>query len=166
MSNTREQKEAFWADFDCAVSRVPSSDYLFVLIDANARTGVRMGEKDRKVIGAYGRDTRVCDSNGTSLLRFAGDNKPALVKSFFSVPKECTPRTFNGARPADRERIDCIITRQPHGKACSKRDCSLAAAYEFRPQHRVRQSPDSPADSLVIENSEPAQGARVLTDEQ
>ena len=114
VSNTREQKTVFWADLESAVSRVPSSDYLFVLIDANARTGVRMGEEDCKVIGAYGRDTRVSDSNGTSLLRFAGDNKLALVNTFFSVPKGCTSRTYNGTRPADRKRIDYIITRQSH----------------------------------------------------
>ena len=116
VSNTREQKEVFWADLESAVSRVPSSDYLFVLIDANARTGVRMGEEDCKVIGLYGRDTRVGDSNGTPLLRFAGDNKLALVNTFFSVPKACTSRTFNGTRPADRKRIDYIITRQSHRK--------------------------------------------------
>ena len=29
VSNTREQKEVFWADLESAVSRVPSSDYLF-----------------------------------------------------------------------------------------------------------------------------------------
>ena len=115
VSNTREQKDVFWADLESAVSRVPSSDYLFVLIDANARTGVRMGEEDCKVIGAYGRDTRVNDSNGASLLRFAGDNKLALVNTFFSVPKECTSRTFNGTR-LDRKRIDYIITRQSHRK--------------------------------------------------
>ena len=89
VSNTREHKDVFWADLESAVSRV------FVLIDANARTGVRMGEEDCKVIGAYGRDTRVSDSNRTSLLRFAGDNKLALVNTFFSVPKGCTSRTFN-----------------------------------------------------------------------
>ena len=116
VSNTREQKAVFWADLESAVSRVPSSDYLFVLIDANARTGVRIREEDCKVIGAYGRDTRMSDSNGTSLLRFAGDNKLALVNTFFSVPKGCTSRTFNGTRPADRKRIDYIITRQPHRK--------------------------------------------------
>ena len=66
VSNTREQKAVFWADLESAVSRVPSSDYLFVLIDANARTGVRIREEDCKVIGAYGRDTRASDSNGTS----------------------------------------------------------------------------------------------------
>ena len=116
VSDTREQKAVFWTDLESAVSRVPSSDYLFVLIDANARTGVRMGEEDCKVIGAYGRDTRVSDSNGTSLLRFAGDNKLALVNTFFSVPKGCTSRTFNGTRPADRKRIDYVITRQSHRK--------------------------------------------------
>ena len=46
VSNTREQKDVFWAGLESAVSRVPSSDYLFVLIDANARTGVRMGEEE------------------------------------------------------------------------------------------------------------------------
>ena len=49
VSNTREHKDVFWADLESAVSRVPSSDYPFVLIDANARTGVRMGEERRTV---------------------------------------------------------------------------------------------------------------------
>ena len=40
VSNKRKQKDAFWADLISADSRVPSSDYLFVLIHANARTGV------------------------------------------------------------------------------------------------------------------------------
>ena len=116
VSNTRQQKDVFWAVLESAVSRVPSSDYLYILIDANARAGVRMGEENRKVIGAYGRDNRVSDSNGTLLLRFAGDNKLALVNTFVSVPKGCTSRTFNGTRPADRKRIDYIITRQSHRK--------------------------------------------------
>ena len=116
MSKTRQQKDVVWADLESAVSRVSSNDYLFVLIDANARTGVRMGEEDCKVFRAYGRDTRMSDSNGTSLLRFAGYNKLALVNTFFSVPKGCTSRTFNGTRPADRKRIGYIITRQSHHK--------------------------------------------------
>ena len=116
VSNTREQKDAFWADLKSAVRRVPSSDYLFVLIVANARTGVRMGEKDCQVIGAYSRNTRVSDSNGTSLLRFASENKLALVSMFLSARKGCTSRTFNGTRPADRKRIDYIVTRQSHRK--------------------------------------------------
>ena len=96
---------------------MPSSDYLFVSIDVKARTGTRMGEEeDCKVIGAYGRDTRVSDSKGTSLLRFAVDNNLALLNTFFSVPKGCTSRTFNGTRPANRKRIDYIVTRQPPHK--------------------------------------------------
>ena len=96
---------------------MPSSDYLFVSIDVSARASIRMGEEeDWKVVGAYGRDTRVSDSNGTSLLRFAVDNNLALVNTFFSVPKGCTSRTFNGTRPANRKRIDYIVTRQPPRK--------------------------------------------------
>ena len=75
-----------------------------------------IGLQDCKVIGSYVRDTRVRDSNGTSLLRFAGDNKVALVNTFFSVPKGCTSRTLNGTRPANRKRIDYIITRQSYRK--------------------------------------------------
>ena len=93
----------------------PAATIVF-FIDTNAGTGVQIGEEDCKVIGAYGTDTRVSDSNGTSLLRFAGDNKLALVNTLFSVFKGCTSRTFNGIRPADRKRIDYIITRQPHQK--------------------------------------------------
>ena len=164
VSNTRKQKNVFWADLESAVSRVPSSDYLFVLIYANARTGVRMGEeKGCKVIGAYGRDTQVSDSNGTSLLRFAGDNKLALVNTLFSVPKGCTSRTFNGTRPVDRKRIDYIITRQSHRKLLRN------VTVQFQPHadsDHISCAPesDSQADSLVIETSEPPQGARVLAD--
>ena len=171
MSNTREHNDIFWVDMDSAVSPVPSGDYMFVLINANARTGVRIGEEDCKVIGVCGRDTRVSDSNGTALLRFAGDNKLfagdnklALVKTFFYVPKGCTSRTFNGTRPADRKRINDIITRQLH--------CKLVRNVTSHLQPRripttvlCEPETDSPANSLVIENSEPPQDARVFTDE-
>ena len=165
VSNTREQKAVFWADLESAVSRVPSSDYLFVLIDANARTGVHMGEEDCKVIGAYGRDTRVSDSNGTSLLRFAGDNKLALVNTFFSVPKGCTSRTSTVPGP----RIGNVLTissRDNHIASLS--EMSLFTCSRMRILTTISCVPesDSLGDLLVIENSEPPQGARVLTDEQ
>ena len=98
VSNTREQKDVFWADLGSAVSRVLSSGYQFVCIDANARTGARTGEEDY------------------ALLRFAGDNKLALVNTFLSIPTGCTSRTFTGTQHAGRKRIDYIITRQPHRK--------------------------------------------------
>ena len=66
------------------------------------------------------RDARLVHSTipgpGTSLLRFAGDNNLALVNTFFSVPQGCTSRTLNGTWPADRKRINYIITRQLHRK--------------------------------------------------
>ena len=159
VSNTREHKDVFWADLESAVSRVLSSDYLFVLIDANARTGVRMGEKDCKVIGAYGRDTRVSDSNRTSLLRFAGDNKLAIVNTFFSVSKGCTSRTFNATRPADRN-VLTTSSRDNHTASLSKMSLFTCSRMRIPTTTSCAPESDSQGDSLVIENSEPPQGAR------
>ena len=84
-SNSR----AFWTSLDRAVKKVPKHEQLFVLIDANARTGRsekgQVGSKDSKIIGAYGRDT--LNDNGELLLSFANNHDLALVNSFFSTPK-------------------------------------------------------------------------------
>ena len=74
---------------------MPSWEHVFVLTDANARTGKRGeggGETDSKVLGAYGRD--VLNENGKLLLRFAEDNKLALLNTFFSTPKRGVSYTF------------------------------------------------------------------------
>ena len=51
-------KHAFWTTLDRAVKDVPRHEQLFVLMDANARTGRRekggLGSKDNKILGAYG----------------------------------------------------------------------------------------------------------------
>ena len=56
-----DNKHAFWTSLDRAVEEVPKHEQLFVLMDANARTGRRekghIGSKDNKIIGAYSRDT-------------------------------------------------------------------------------------------------------------
>ena len=103
VSKSRGQKDVFWVDLDCAVNRAPSSNYLIILVNVTVRTGgVQIGEENGK---AHARDTRVCDSNRTSLFRFASDNKLALANTFFFVPKGCASRTFDGStRPADRKR--------------------------------------------------------------
>ena len=131
VSTTREQKGALWADLDSAISRVPSSDYLFVLI--YARSGVRIGEENGKITKSYGRDSWISDSNEISLLRFAGDNKLALVNMFFSVPKKCTSRTFNGTHPEDRTRLDYFITRQPYLKLARNVTFHLQSRTDFNP---------------------------------
>ena len=78
-------KHAFWTSLDIAVKEVPKHEQLFVLMDANARTGRRekgqVGSKDRKIIGAYGRDT--LNDNGELLLPFANNHDLALVNTFF-----------------------------------------------------------------------------------
>ena len=57
-------------------------------------------EEDCKIIGADGRDTRVSDSNGTSLLRFAGDN--FLPSSTRSSPSSRDARLVHSTVPGPR----------------------------------------------------------------
>ena len=82
------KKHAFWTTLDRAVKDVPRHEQLFVLMDANARTGRRekggVGSKDKKILGAYGRD--ILTDNGELLLSFANNH--------------------------DLKRIDYILTRQ------------------------------------------------------
>ena len=91
-------KHAFWTSLDRVVEEVPKHEQLFVLMDANARTGRRekgqVGSKDSKILGAYGRDT--LNDNGELLLSFANDHDLALVNTFFSTPKGGVSHTFNG----------------------------------------------------------------------
>ena len=52
------QKAKYMAALNCTVASVPARECVFVLTDANARTGKRDeggGEADNKVLGAYGR---------------------------------------------------------------------------------------------------------------
>ena len=105
------KKHAFWTSLDRVVEEVPKDEQLFVLMDANARTGRRekgqVGSKDDKILGAYGRDT--LNDNGELLLSFANNQDLALVNTFFSVPKGGVAHTFNGR---GKQRIDYILTRQ------------------------------------------------------
>ena len=91
-------KHAFWTSLDRVVEEVPKHEQLFVLMDANARTGRRekgqARSKDSKIIGAYGRDT--LNDNGELLLSFANNHDLALVNTFFSTPKGGVSHTFNG----------------------------------------------------------------------
>ena len=145
---------------------MPSSDYLFFSIDADSRAGVRIGEENCKVIGAYGRDTWVSDSNGSSLLRFAGDSKLALVSTLFSVPKGCTSRTFNGTRPVDRKRIDYIITRQLHRNLV--RNVTVHLQPRTDSDHNIVCGRVRLPGRFTRNRKQraPTQGARVPTDEQ
>ena len=87
---------------------MPAQEHVFVLTDANAGTGKRGaggGETASKVLGAYGRD--VLKENGKLLLRFAEDNKLALLNTFFSTPKRGVSFTFQSSnRGKGQARLD------------------------------------------------------------
>ena len=93
------------------MEEVPKHEQLFVLMDANARTGRKekgqVGSKDGKILGAYGRDT--LNDNGELLLSLANNHDLALVNTFFSTPKGGVSHTFNGR---GKKRIDYVLTRQ------------------------------------------------------
>ena len=113
-----EKKRAFWHRLDSLVQRIPKKEWLFVLMDANARTGEKIeggGTEDDGVLGAHGRDE--LNNNGKSLLNFATDNKLAVTNTFFSTRKGGISHTYNGVigdRAGDFKRIDYILTRQAH----------------------------------------------------
>ena len=94
--------------------QIPAKECLFVLVDANARTGKGMeGCDDDRVLGAYGRDE--LNDNGRRLLTFASDNKLAPTNTFFSTRKVGMSHTRKGINSRnDRKRIDYILTRQSH----------------------------------------------------
>ena len=103
-------KHKFGTILERAVEQVPKHEQLFVLIDANARTGRRekgeVGSKDGKILGAYSRNTH--NDNGELLLFFANNHYLALVNTFLSTPKSGVSYDFNGR---GKKRIDYILTR-------------------------------------------------------
>ena len=83
------------AALNCTVASVPAREYVFVLTDAEARTGKRCeggGEADSKVLGAYGRAK--LNKNGKLLPGFAEDNKLALLNTFFRTSESGVSYTF------------------------------------------------------------------------
>ena len=113
-----ETKRAFWDRLDSLVQRIPAKECLYVLMDANARTGRRIeGEslQDEGILGTYGRDE--LNDNGKLLLSFATDNKLDIMNTFFSTRKGGVSHTYNGvtgSRTSDFKRIDYVLTRQAH----------------------------------------------------
>ena len=113
-----ETKQAFWDRLDNLVQQIPAKKCLYVLMDANARTGRRIeGEslQDEGILGTYERDE--LNDNGKLLLSFATDNKLAITNTFFSTRKGGVSHTYNGvtgSRTGDFKRIDYVLTRQAH----------------------------------------------------
>ena len=67
LDKSTSENACFWSSLDEVVKGVPSRDHLLVLMDANARTGMRgIGSTDSKELGAYERDD--LNDNGERLL--------------------------------------------------------------------------------------------------
>ena len=95
------------------VASVPARDYIFVLTDANARTGKRGeggGEADSKVLGSYGRDLLI---ENKLLLGFAEGDKLALPNNFFCTLKSSVSYTIQSTNHSKgQERLDHFMTKQ------------------------------------------------------
>ena len=110
--SSRWEDNTFWTFLDWLVKGVLEHEQqLFVLMDANARTGRKGGGRlvsvERKVLGAYGRDT--LNGNGDRLLSITNNHGLALLKSFFSTAKKAISHYV---RRRGKQKNDYIFTRQ------------------------------------------------------
>ena len=97
------------------VEQIPTKEFLFVLMDTNARTGQRVvgcGDDESRGLGAYGRD--VLNASGKQPIAFATICKLPLTHICFNTRKGGISHTHNGTSPNDRMRVDCIMTRHAH----------------------------------------------------
>ena len=134
-------KHTSWTTLDRAVKELPRHEQLFVLMDANARTGRRkkrgVGRKDNKILGAYdGRDT--LNDNGELLLSFADNHDLAVVNTFFSPPKGSVLHTFNGR---GKKRIDYILTRQRDRKLVRNVTVHPQPSFHLISEHNIVSAP-------------------------
>ena len=106
------KNDYLWSSLDNVVKGEPSRDHLLVLIDANARIGIRrIGWNDSKVVGAYGRDE--LNDNGERTSIYATDNKLALLNTYCATPARGISYTFQSPnRGKALYRLDNILTRQ------------------------------------------------------
>ena len=112
LDKSTSEKEYLWNSLDEVVKDVPSRDHLLVLMDANARTGMRGIEwTDSKVLGAHGRDE--LNDNGERLLTHATDNKLALLNTYYATPARGISYTFQSPhRGKAQYKLHYILTRQ------------------------------------------------------
>ena len=91
---------------------MPRNEHLFVLMDANARTGKQGGEIEvisvTKVIRAYRRET--LDDNGGQRLSCVDNHDLTTVNTSYSTTNRLHTSNGRGSK-----RIGYILTRQPAG---------------------------------------------------
>ena len=126
------EKAKYMSALNRTVAPVPAREHVFVLTNANANANARTrkrgeggGETSSKALGAYGRD--MLHENGKLLLRFAEDNKLALLNIFVCTPQNGVSYTFQSVnrgkgqarfdyiliKQADRRLVRCVNVRSP-----------------------------------------------------
>ena len=145
-THNASNKHAFWTTLDRALIDVPRHEQLFVLMDANARTGRRekggVESKDDQILGAYSRDT-LNDNGELLLLSFANKHDLAIVNTFFSIPKGgVSHKYFQRAGQKPHRPRPNETPRSQTRTECYGAPSALLPSY-FGPQHcvRTRQAP-------------------------
>ena len=90
------------------LGRTDPNDSVFVLMDANARTGQRVvgcGDDESTGAEAYRRDA--LNDIGERIMSFA-----TSCKLQYELPG--ISHTHSGTSPNERKRIDCVLTQQDH----------------------------------------------------
>ena len=103
LDKSTSENDYFWSSLvQVGVKGVPSRDHLLVLMDANARAGMRrIRWTDSKVLGAYGLDgLDELNDNGGRLLIHATDKKLVLLNPYYATPRgiSYTFQSPNGGR--------------------------------------------------------------------
>ena len=70
-------KRMFGGKLDSLVQRIPAKECVFVLIDANAKTGERIVREDEGITGEHRRNE--LNDDGRPLLTFTTDNRLAIL---------------------------------------------------------------------------------------
>ena len=108
------QEAKTMAALSSTVASIPAREYVFVLTEANARTGKISeggGEEDIKILGADDRD--VLKKKHNLLLDFAEDDELTLLDMLFCTLKSGVSYTFQSAnRSNGQARLDYILTKQ------------------------------------------------------
>ena len=116
------QKAKYMTALNSTVASVPAREYVFVLTDANARTGKTGeggGEADSKVLGAYGRD-KLNENGNYSWVSQTEVNKPALLNNCFCTSKSGVSYTFQSAnRSKGQTRLGYTLTKQANRRLIS-----------------------------------------------
>ena len=138
-------KGKYMAALHSTVASVSAREYVFILTDANTRSGRRGeggGEADNKMLDAYGRD--VLNENGKLLLGFAENNELALLNTCFCIPKSGVSYTFQSANRSKRQaRLEYLPAKQaPAGRLRSSPPaCFRGTKNGSQPHTGIRERP-------------------------